>query len=300
MKLVRHTTVEDFWYAAGPLLTADPIRNTVALTVLARLRIDERFGEEDPIFLTVCEDDGRVVGAAFCTPPYPINVTAVPAEAMPLIVDHLVTTGIDVTTANGLLPQADAFVSLWRERTGAVVAHRMEQRLYRLGELRPPAGVAGEPVLGSADEVELLAQWRMAFAEEAEAHRADAHRADAHRAGDRWVESMRRQVRASLALGNAQQLWQVDRRPVSFAAVNVPKNGMSRIGPVYTPKEFRNHGYGGAVTAAASRWALDSGAEHVLLFTDLSNPVSNSIYQKLGYVPVADALDVTFTPRRLP
>jgi predicted GNAT family acetyltransferase len=70
---------------------------------------------------------------------------------------------------------------------------------------------------------------------------------------------------------------------------------MSRIGPVYTPPERRGHGYGSAVTAAASRWALDKRANHVLLFTDLANPVSNSIYQQIGYIPVADALDVRFT-----
>jgi predicted GNAT family acetyltransferase len=82
--------------------------------------------------------------------------------------------------------------------------------------------------------------------------------------------------------------------------VSTPQSGMSRIGPVYTPPESRGHGYGSAVTAAASQFALAHGAEHVLLFTDLANPVSNSIYQQIGFVPVADALDVTFAQVRLP
>ena len=60
------------------------------------------------------------------------------------------------------------------------------------------------------------------------------------------------------------------------------------MGPVYTPPEFRRHGYGAAVTYAASRKALDEGATEVLLFADLINPVSNSIYQAIGYIPVAD------------
>jgi predicted GNAT family acetyltransferase len=84
---------------------------------------------------------------------------------------------------------------------------------------------------------------------------------------------------------------------VSMATTTSVISGMSRIAPVYTPPEHRGHGYGSAVTADAARWALDHDAEHVLLFTDLANPVSNSIYQRIGFVPVADALDVTF---RLP
>ncbi len=82
--------------------------------------------------------------------------------------------------------------------------------------------------------------------------------------------------------------------PVAYAAASVPSHGMSRIGSVYTPREHRGHGYGSAVTAAVSQWALDNGASDVVLFTDLSNPTSNSIYQKLGYVPVLDAIDHRF------
>jgi predicted GNAT family acetyltransferase len=75
---------------------------------------------------------------------------------------------------------------------------------------------------------------------------------------------------------------------------------MSRIGPVYTPMELRGRGYGRAVTASSAQWALDRGAEHVVLFTDLANQVSNFIYQRIGFRPIADALEVIFHPVRLP
>jgi predicted GNAT family acetyltransferase len=101
-------------------------------------------------------------------------------------------------------------------------------------------------------------------------------------------------VRRSLALGNGHILWEVDGRVVSYAAVGKPINGMSRVGPVYTPPEDRGHGYGSAVTAAVTQWALDAGAENVVLFTDLANPVSNSIYQRIGYRPVYDSTELEF------
>jgi predicted GNAT family acetyltransferase len=61
-----------------------------------------------------------------------------------------------------------------------------------------------------------------------------------------------------------------------------------RIAPVYTPAHLRGRGYAGAVTSAVTRSALSAGADDVLLFTDLDNPTSNALYQRLGYRPVAD------------
>jgi predicted GNAT family acetyltransferase len=50
------------------------------------------------------------------------------------------------------------------------------------------------------------------------------------------------------------------------------------------------------VVTAVSQAALATGARHVLLVTDLANPVSNGLYHRLGYRPVRDGLHVAFTP----
>jgi predicted GNAT family acetyltransferase len=71
---------------------------------------------------------------------------------------------------------------------------------------------------------------------------------------------------------------------------------MSRIGPVYTPLSHRGRGYGSAVTAAAASCALRAGARHVVLNTDLANPISNAIYPRIGFRPVHDAVEIAFTP----
>jgi predicted GNAT family acetyltransferase len=69
---------------------------------------------------------------------------------------------------------------------------------------------------------------------------------------------------------------------------------VARIGPVYTAVEQRGHGYGSAVTAAAAQWARDVGAVAVVLFADLADAVSNSIYQRVGFEPVSDWLRIDF------
>lgn len=287
MKVVSYGSVTEFWETAGRLFKADPVRNTVALTVVGRLLGGDSFGEAQPVFLTVHntrDSDGDLVGAAFCTPPFPLSVSALPTAAMSVVADHLVASGVRPSGASGIRPEVEAFVAAWADRTGICPAGQMDQRLYRLAELTPPHDVPGDAVIAGEADAELLADWRREFAVESGARRSDLPRAQAVNL-----------VRATIASGSPQFLWQVDGRPVSYASMTAPRAGMCRIGPVYTPPEFRGHGYGSAVTAAASSWAVDEGAEHVLLFTDLANPTSNAIYQRIGYVPVAEALDVTFT-----
>ncbi len=40
--------------------------------------------------------------------------------------------------------------------------------------------------------------------------------------------------------------------------------------------------------------ALERGARQVVLFTDRANATSNALYQRLGYQPVEDRLEVSF------
>ena len=82
--------------------------------------------------------------------------------------------------------------------------------------------------------------------------------------------------------------------PVSMAGRTQALAGICKVAPVYTPPQQRAHGYGTAVTAAATRHAVDTGAREVLLFTDATNPVTNSIYHRLGYRPAEDRLVLTF------
>jgi predicted GNAT family acetyltransferase len=64
---------------------------------------------------------------------------------------------------------------------------------------------------------------------------------------------------------------------------------------VYTPPELRGRGFGGAATIAVTRAALDDGADGVVLFTDLANPTSNTLYHRLGYRRISDWAVLRFT-----
>ena len=89
--------------------------------------------------------------------------------------------------------------------------------------------------------------------------------------------------------------WQLgDGRPVSMAAkVRETRNGAS-ISLVYTPHEWRRRGYASRIVAALSDKQLKAGKKLCNLFTDLKNPTSNSIYQKIGYWKVGESKHFAF------
>jgi hypothetical protein len=64
--------------------------------------------------------------------------------------------------------------------------------------------------------------------------------------------------------------------------------GMVRVDPVFAPAPLRGRGYAGAATVEVSRAALTAGATNVVLFADPTYPTSNALYQRIGYVHVAD------------
>jgi uncharacterized protein len=72
-----------------------------------------------------------------------------------------------------------------------------------------------------------------------------------------------------------------------------PVKGVVRLSGVYTPPEKRKHGYGATCVLALSKHFRDSGYR-CILYTDLGNPTSNSIYRRIGYKAVAEALRYRF------
>ncbi|MFJ1752106.1 GNAT family N-acetyltransferase [Kitasatospora sp. NPDC088134] len=282
MSWTLSTSLDEFRTAAGTFLAADPAENTVLLTILDRLGRDglHVYGEQAPRFGWWREPDGTVTGATLRTPPYGQRLGRMPvaaAEALARIIAAEPEQPADVAGGRAVVL---AYAAEQARVTGRDWSIESNERLYRLGELTPPPiPPAGRPRPAGPTDVELVARWLGEFCAEAEVGAPTDLRADAEQR----------------IVAGALLLWEVDGLgPTALAGASPVVAGMSRIGPVYTPRERRGRGYASALTAAASEQALGWGAEEVLLFTDLSNPTSNAIYQRIGYVPVGDSVHVAF------
>jgi RimJ/RimL family protein N-acetyltransferase len=295
--------VTEFLAAAGPYLRRERVRNTVILTVTETLRVNagalagtsspaggrpesaSAGGGADPaarpLFGWWSDQAGAVAGAFMHTPPFPVVLTEVALEAAAELA-AVAMAARPLGGVNAYPEVAEAFADGWRDgsRGGPVDVHR-RQRLYRLAELVwPDPAPAGTARMARDGDAKLTADWFAAFADEVD---------DMGRGEDQTAAA-----RAKISQDGVM-VWEADGQPVSIACATLPVTGMVRIGPVYTPPQARGHGYASAATAALSRRLLQAGAEEVVLFTDLDNPVSNSIYQRIGYRPVEDRVVLAFS-----
>ena len=77
-------------------------------------------------------------------------------------------------------------------------------------------------------------------------------------------------------------LWRVDGEIVSIASRKDTGKGLCRISNVFTKPEHRNKGYSRKLVTCLTEKILKSG-DLPCLFVDQHNPVSNHLYQKIGY-----------------
>jgi len=291
MRLVRHPDAAAFAAVALPYLAVDPARHTITLTMLDGLL---RSGAPPALAMTLHEDD-VLVGAVLRPADRGILVSGLPPRYAGVVAAAL--AGTQLPGAVGPVAEAEAFAEAWT----APVQHRFDQRLFELGTLTPPVGVPGAARPATAADAALLGAWRAAFTAETGVGQTGSRpppEVAVGQTGSRPPPAVAVGQTGShppeVAVGPGEWLWQVDGVPVAQASARPVIAGMSRIGPVYTPPEHRRHGYGAAVTAAASRWALDVGARLVVLFTDAGNPSTNALYPRLGYRYHHDAVMLEF------
>ena len=281
MRVELHAGARQFLAAANSLLRSDPLSTNVIAVVAGRIATGAEPDDERYLWATVGDGKGRVLGAAMHTPPHHLFVSRMSAEAAASLAHALADAGRDLPGVNGAVEVTRPFAATWMARTGRPSTLVTAMRMYRLGDLVWPQGVAGEAVAAVAPrDIGLVAGWLVAFHAEAQPHAPVWD----------WRALAERRVGAGQV-----HLWRDEDVFVALAAVSAPAAGVARVGPVYTPPAYRRRGYGAAVTAKATAAGLSASAERVVLYTDLANPTSNSIYRSIGYIPDHDAEERAFS-----
>jgi predicted GNAT family acetyltransferase len=270
-------TAGEFLAEAQPALEANEAANNLMYGLALRLqRAPERI-KIPPYFAVVRRKRGLQV-AALMTPPHNLVVFSsdddYSGEAFDLVARNLRQNNWPVPGVLGPREAALAFARVWQQLSNQPYEMSMHERVYELRKVILPPQPAGRMRLAEMADLEIVAQWIFAFYVEAlpdELHSlTEAREAAETRIRDQEF-----------------YLWD-DGQPVAMAGRTRPTPNGCCIGPVYTPPELRGHGYATALTAGLSQVLLDSGKQFTALFTNLSNPISNSIYQKIGYRPVCD------------
>ena len=257
---------------AKVFLNSKPVHHNVILTLL-----HARVESFKPGRYWVAMDGNAVVGVVFQSP---LNFQALVTPMEPNIVHSVVNAiseaKVKLPGVGGDAATAAHFAGQWAERQKSAVVPFMGQRIYEVDKVKVPIGVEGhlrKAVLGDQD---LLIDWVRRFY------------ADTTGVRESEAEGL---VDARLRAG---QLWLWDSAgPVSMAGLTPPIEGVVRVQLVYTPPENRSKGYASACVASLSKQVRDEG-HHCILYTDLGNPISNSVYRRIGYNVVVEGIRYRF------
>lgn len=279
MEVRRFDDVAAFFAHAAPFLERREAEHNLLLGLRGRLERDRHaFGEEDPYLATV-ESGGAIVGVGFRTPPHSFGLSELDD---PAAVDALVddVRGMDLPGVFGPVALAERFVRLWPAAAHVALA----ERIYEAREAFPPEGVPGAYRDYRDEDHDVAAAWMDAFVAEALAGAPPPRR----EGGAAFI------ARRIADPDGGLVVWEDGGAPVSLAGFGSPTPNGIRVGPVYTPPELRGRGYASALVGELTARLLAGGRSLCFLFTDLANPTSNSIYQRVGYRPVADVTDWRF------
>lgn len=263
MELVRPASLADFIDLASPFLLEHEAEHGLMLGVA--MSADR---SAPPLYCGVVADNDGVVAAALRTNTRLIVSREGTNGAMKLIAADSVHP--ECNAVLGPVDSVAAFVDSSELRWN----RGMAQGIYENRNVTDAPIVQGRFRQAEPSDSDLLAHWSQRLHREALAE-------------DVSLKTTTARIAAHIGRGS-MHVWEVDGLPVSMAAAVAPTPHGIRLNNVYTPPEERRRGYASALVAALTRLLLDRGCQFVFLHTDLANPTSNAIYQRLGYVLVAD------------
>jgi predicted GNAT family acetyltransferase len=284
VEVARFDDAAAFLAEAEPLLLADEARHNLILGIAGTIRDSPEHYPSRSLWLV--RDEGEVVAAALRTPPYNLILAAPRSDDALAVLARGIAA--DLPGVVGAEPEAVGFADLWSKQTGLRARTNMRQGIYALEEVQPPSAVPGSARVATADDRELALRWWIAFGEEV-LHEGGPGRDRAEATLDHRLSSPAAGI----------LLWEDGGAPVSLVAWGGPTPNGIRIGPVYTPPELRGRGYATALSAELSQRLLDGrlfegGRRFCFLYTDLANPTSNAIYERIGYRRVAESAEIVF------
>jgi predicted GNAT family acetyltransferase len=283
VELTRYEDAESFLATAGEFLGAREAEHNLILGLSSRLEREPLIYGAPPYF-AVAEDEGRIVGVTMRTPPHNIVLSEIDDDAaMGAFVEDARDAFDFLPGVIGPQARAAQFANAWRAVTGATPRLEIAQRIFAADHVDEPRPTPGAMRDYEPADRDLAIRWMDEFV--AEALPDDAPQPES---STEFVDRREEDPEAGLVI------WE-DEAPVSMAGFGGRTPNGIRVGPVYTPPDLRGRGYASGLTAALTQRLLDSGRRFCFLYTDLANPTSNSIYQRIGYRAVADADLWTFS-----
>lgn len=287
MQFKLYTDVHEFYNDTYDVLMRHEGQNMIPLgNIIIGHEGKDKTDWRDPVnwLMATISDANGIQLTALMTPPHNITLYAtdniIDPKAINCLIDELKDHDVPGVTTEKTL--AEYFAKEYTARKGLPFTTTMSQRIYELRAVNPDIKQFG--VLRLLDEKDMFffPYWAEAF-----------YAANSYGKTEMSIPQDEKLYRYRLSTKKLYVL-EVNGVPVSMAGYTRELQTAIGIAFVYTPPYYRGNGYASSCVAQISQMALDKGFTKCVLYTDLLNPASNSIYQKIGYTAICDSLMVKF------
>jgi len=283
MEITKYNNIKLYLQVVEEDLLKNEVKNNLPIGILYSLKGDKDVKKKD-LFLSRVIDKNNNILLAIMTPPKNLIIVGDDNnkldEAIKVLIDYLLTNSIDIPGVIGDKKIVEKFKNKWLSQTGLEAELFMSQRIFKLSKLNQVKISSGKFREVQLTDLEIIKEWYIDFCQESLSKELEEEKAKKH-------------VKKAIEAGNYYG-WEKDGKLVSVAArARNTKNAVA-VNFVYTPEEYRGNGYATSTVAKLSQELLNEGYRYCCLFTDLANPISNSIYKKIGYEPIADYMVYNF------
>jgi len=277
MRLIQHEKAKDYLKENLDYLEQEEVINSLIIGIaLSNLELLE----DSTLYLSILIEE-EIVFSAIKTEGRNLLISGKEStinKAAVFLIDFLEKEKIKLPGIIGPKDLTIKLAGVIEKKLGWTSQIIFRQLIYKLEKVDLNPKTSGRMRIANLDDLELITNWFHAFLKEA--------------LNEDDVESARKGAKHKIE-NNEVYLWQ-DEVPVAMSCIARPsKNGIS-INYVYSPKENRGKGYGTKVVAMLSEKMLNEEYEFCTLFTDMDFPTSNSIYKRIGYLPVGEFRVVSF------
>lgn len=276
LQVVRHAHARAFLERAEAWLLESEMENAIVLTSARQARRDDS-AYQKPIYWATIEEDGRIIGYAFRTPPYRLGVTELPEEALAKLTTDVADVYTTLSGVSGPERSAARFAAAWTVPRGLASAVNLSQRLYALSgpASRPSSPPAGRLRLATDADAGTARAWGGAFLAETALPQVDT------------------KIFGQLIQAQQLYLWD-DGEPRCMAAPIRRVAHGAAIGVLYTPGDARRRGYAKATLAALAEALRERGLRDCYLYSSPTNVTADTLVRSVGFMPVGDFLDIDF------
>ena len=274
-----YENVDEFYDISYPFLLKHEAENNLPLAILISLKKNKNnYGEEKPLLFSLTNNKELEL-IALRTPSHDLLIAYTNnLEGISVLVDELFKRKEKLPGVLSFKEAADTFANLWCERKTLKCKMFRKERVYKLEQVSEDTLGDRQFSVASKTHQKLVLQWVGELMREI---LLDSTEDDIERLKKTYAKEFEENKSSFYLLFDNNE-------PVSMVRKAFKTPNGNFVNYVYTPPSLRRKGYATECVAKLSKLLLEEGNKYCFLFTDLSNPTSNSIYQKIGYRPVID------------